>query len=426
MRTALHFILLSALALGGCGGGSFTSSQQTGGTGGAVGDASAGSGGTGGEAGMAGAAGSATGGSAGSATGGSAGSATGGTGGAAPCSVASDCPGENNECTIKICDNGLCQVTFVAANTATTAQAVGDCQQFVCDGNGAITQVVDNTDVPNDNNPCTSDQCNAGVPSNVQLAAGDSCGTGLTCDTSGHCVGCTAPQDCGPTDPCFDWTCNGGTCGKELKANGTKCGTCQVCKTGVCANVEAGKDPNNDCADVPQCGTDGTCDGGGACRFYANGTPCGAAPTCTEGLAVLQDRCNGTGACVDAGTMKCAPYLCAGNACATSCSSTLGCVPSYTCSNAGVCVDCVLCSEWYANPKLDPAQACPGGSLSLIESLRDCACGSAGSTTACSSDCSGNQNLCSPNPSPPSQSCITCLQTSCGSELSACLADQAN
>ena len=53
-------------------------------------------------------------------------------------------------------------------------------------------------DVPVDNNACTSDVCNSGVPSNPLLPAGTSCGGTQVCDAQGTsygpCMGQVLPQ----------------------------------------------------------------------------------------------------------------------------------------------------------------------------------------------------------------------------------------
>jgi hypothetical protein len=50
-----------------------------------------------------------------------------------------------------------------------------------------------------------------------------------------------------------------------------------------------GTDPDNECPDqgAGSCGTNGTCNGAGACSLYPAGTMCGSGR-----------QCNGAGACV--------------------------------------------------------------------------------------------------------------------------------
>ena len=77
-------------------------------------------------------------------------------------------------------------------------------------------------------------------------------------------------------------------CAHNFCAQGVCCatactGTCASCALagtmGTCTSVPAGQDPLNQCTDqgVATCGTDGSCNGSGACRKYASGTTCVAA-----------------------------------------------------------------------------------------------------------------------------------------------------
>jgi hypothetical protein len=69
-------------------------------------------------------------------------------------------------------------------------------------------------------------------------------------------------------------------------ACGSLCSACTQARTGVqngrCAPVRPGTDPDNECRrDEPSsCGQDGMCNGAGACRNHADGTPCGT--TCCD------------------------------------------------------------------------------------------------------------------------------------------------
>ena len=87
---------------------------------------------------------------------------------------------------------------------------------------------------------------------------------GAACDPS------SAGSDC-QSGNCVDGFCCDTAC-KSL------CTACSNAKTGAangkCAPVKAGIDPDNECATeaTSTCGRDGTCDGSGACRLYADGT----------------------------------------------------------------------------------------------------------------------------------------------------------
>ena len=118
--------------------------------------------------------------------------------------------------------------------------------------------------------------------------------------------------------------------------------SCQACSAakkgaganGTCGNVVAGQDPDNDCAQeaASTCGKDGTCNGTGGCRLWPGGTVC-APGNCkldpANNFTYLQtnpDTCNGTGTCVDKGTVQCGLLVCGGSQCKTSCATTADCV----------------------------------------------------------------------------------------------------
>jgi hypothetical protein len=84
------------------------------------------------------------------------------------------------------------------------------------------------------------------------------------------------------------------------------------------------------------CGTDGTCDGNGACHLYSNTTQC-AAGSCPSGTATQTNprTCDGAGNCAAATTKACSPFLCDGvSTCKNSCTvatSTADCLAPNTC-----------------------------------------------------------------------------------------------
>ena len=71
------------------------------------------------------------------------------------------------------------------------------------------------------------------------------------------------------------------------------------------------------------CGTDGKCDGNGACRKYAVDTVCGA-EMCVGGAYTPPPTCNASGQCIPPTSQTCFPYACNGPKCFTSCTQTGG------------------------------------------------------------------------------------------------------
>ena len=116
------------------------------------------------------------------------GGAAGAGGHGVACLDPSGCPGATTLCQHPTCVAGQCGVAYAQANTVVT-DAVGNCHKSVCDGNGNVVSAIDNSDLPVDGNPCTSDLCSAGVASNPKLSAGTICSSdgASACDTAASC-----------------------------------------------------------------------------------------------------------------------------------------------------------------------------------------------------------------------------------------------
>ena len=134
--------------------------------------------------------------------------------------------------------------------------------------------------------------------------------------------------------------CDSGICAQGVCCSTTCTGTCASCALsgtlGTCSAVPAGQDPLSQCtaSDVSTCGTDGYCNGSGACRLYAAGTPCVAA-TCTGNTLTPTATCNGTGTCNTPANLNCSPYFCGTGACRTDCATNADCQgPTFVCVGA--------------------------------------------------------------------------------------------
>jgi hypothetical protein len=92
---------------------------------------------------------------------------------------------------------GVCGIQNVADGTLLVAQKPKDCIKAICMG-GAPADVPDPTDLPDDNNACTVDSCNNGVPKFMNQ------GTGVAC-TQGGITGV-----CDGAGTCFQDTCGNG------------------------------------------------------------------------------------------------------------------------------------------------------------------------------------------------------------------------
>ena len=218
---------------------------------------------------------------------------------------------ENVDCTSGFCVDGVC----------CDAGCDGLCEQ--CNIAGAV-------------GTCTS-IFNGQDPDNECI------GTGLcggTCDGSGECQYPKATVDCGLCRRCDGL----GGC-TNLVLAGTDpdmdCPLCNVCDgTGKCTIADVSTDIKGDCAEssVSTCGTNGDCDGSGACQLYASETIC-QAQACIDGFVHTIDQCNGTGGCLDSGTYSCDPYACNDTECWTTCVDATQCNPNAYCDvGTGQCI----------------------------------------------------------------------------------------
>ena len=145
---------------------------------------------------------------------------------------------------------------------------------------------------------------------------------------------CTMASDCASS------FCADGVCCETACAAG--CTACSNAKTGqasgLCRPVSDGTDPDNECAQqgADTCGTDGLCNGAGACRLYNAATQCAAA-MCSGSTATSARNCNGNGTCNAGTTTACGTYACNGTVCRTTCASSSDCALGNICSS-GACV----------------------------------------------------------------------------------------
>src|SRR4029077_10065521 len=132
--------------------------------------------------------------------------------------------------------------------------------------------------------------------------------------------------------------CNSGFCEQGVCCATACVGICRSCglagTIGTCASVAPGQDPFNQCADqgASTCGTDGTCDGGGACRRYAIGSTC-AASTCSGTTFTPARACDGAGTCGTATATTGGAYVCgSGGSCLVTCTTNADCVAPNVCT----------------------------------------------------------------------------------------------
>jgi hypothetical protein len=202
-----------------------------------------------------------------------------------------------------------------------------------CDGMGAC--------VGGGQLACQPYACSASTGAcNASCSRTEDCVPGIECMLSQQSCGkkglgqpCLTGSDCASTF-CVDKVCCQDSCQGPCRSCslGAVPGTCTLALPGA-------PDPRGACKDMGKssCGTDGACNGNGACRRYPPGTQC-ALGTCNTATnaRTLPSVCDSRGLCVAGGPVSCAPYRCNGAACFAGCGSDADCVAPNTCL-AGAC-----------------------------------------------------------------------------------------
>jgi len=284
-----------------------------------------------------------------------------GPGGGPACTVATAatvCPGpKDGPCmafATRTCVAGTCGLTHMVMDAP--SKKYGSCKKRICDGTGALMDLVDDTNVYDDGNPCTMESCSGGVSNEAALNDAACMIQGMLgyCEADPYNPALVACAQCKPTDQstcaglpgtkcslgvCMPLHCSNGT--KDLGEADTDCGgatsgclrcatgrTCMNgaadCASGVCTmgkcvapscmdNVrnqdETGADCggptcNQPCPDGVTCVVGNDCLSG-VCGPSAPGMPnkC-QVPTCTDGVR------NGDEAGVDCGGVASMCPLC--------------------------------------------------------------------------------------------------------------------
>ena len=307
----------------------------------------------------------------------------------AACGRAAQCPGDR--CVDGVCCDTDCTAVCQACAASKTGGVDGTCADVSAGGDSDGDCAAEPASTCGTTGTCDgSGGCEvhplgticaaASCPMEGVEASADTCdGAGtcvdngtMACSPSFACVGgacqttCASDTDCVAAAYCSGASCvpdepdgaacsDPGHCQSGFCVDGVCCeslcdGTCVACSAavkgvgadGVCGNIAAGADPEDECAEdqgfPASCLSDGNCDGNGACRTNApNTTPCGAT-TCEAG-GVQGLLCNGAGQCLDSPATPCDPYLCMAGACLTTCATDAECATNAFCSTvAGVCL----------------------------------------------------------------------------------------
>jgi hypothetical protein len=193
------------------------------------------------------------------------------------CQSPDQCPGDDSECAVRTCENGMCSILAEVQGTVLARQTAGDCLLLVCDGVGGIETVNDDQDEPaDDGNACTEAVCADGAPDHVPLPERTECAQagGTLCNAAGDCVECIDGGDC-PDETAED--CGGRDCGGcEL---GEDCLVPTDCLSGDCDGT-----CQPSCIDGFENNGETDVDCGGAnCDPCILGLGCAAASDCDSG-----------------------------------------------------------------------------------------------------------------------------------------------
>jgi hypothetical protein len=181
---------------------------------------------------------------------------------------------------------------------------------------------------------------------------------------------CQSDVDCPAATTCTTYQCKNGTCEPNFASDGTSCkgpndGECAAptCDgSGNCVQHDAPNGTN--CGDGPtDCSDQDTCQAG-VCQKNdkPQNTSCGAA-TCTNDTYVSGSACDGSGTCVPAAGVSCAPYACnaSGTACNSTCNVNSDCAMGSFCAGPPNMKAGAVCGSTPAdgNPPNNPT--CGGG-----------------------------------------------------------------
>ncbi len=264
---------------------------------------------------------------------------------------------------------------------------IAACGSYLCDGNSGTCP----TSCQSSGDCVSTSFCNGKMECDGLKGQGATCGDNGECQ-SNHCV----------DGVCCDTACTGTcqACAAALKASGAGDGVCGDASSGT---SEAG------CTAAPPCGNTGLCAGDGTCAQTGYGASCGAAD-CT-GSEERARICSGTGSCILDNPVSCAPYVCSGSACGTTCAADSQCTTGYFCNT----------SSSACQPKKSLGEACGGNTQCDSNFCVDGVCcdtSCTGSCVACSAALKGTGSdgvcdnvLAGTN---PRSACATTQASSCG------------
>jgi hypothetical protein len=294
-----------------------------------------------------------------------------------------------------LCSAGTCQ-RYGQGTSCRNASCESGTTTFTptatCDGAGVCVMPAASS--------CFPYRCDV-VPSCRSTCVSNSdCAAPAVCN-NGRCGLKPPGSSCGGNDECVSGICTEGVC-----CTSACTGTCMSCAVvgslGTCTSVMAGKgDPAGRCPDqgAASCGTNGFCDGAGACQRYGAGVEC-APPTCpTAGTtATLARTCDGAGVCQAATTQSCAPFACNGTTCFAACGSASDCAPGNVC-NGGACGKKRLGQQCLGGAECESGNCVDGVCCGVVSCGTCFSCAVAGKAGSCQPIPAGEKdglNRCTP------------------------------
>jgi RHS repeat-associated protein len=278
--------------------------------------------------------------------------------GAETCTAVGNCaPGsppsleDNNPCTTDACDpaSGVTHTPVTAGTTCSDGNSCNGSES--CDAAGACQSGTPPS--LDDNNPCTTDSCDAGgihhtpLPMGTTCDDGSACTTNDACNAASICAGTPKPTD--DNNACTTDACDAatGTVGHAPTAAGTSCADANQCNgaetcdgSGACqSSTPLSTDDNNPC-------TSDSCDPATGVHH----TPLSAGTSCNDGsVCTTGDVCDGAGSCTGTAVATDDNNACTLDACdpmegvshapqaGKACSTGNACTTGDTCDAAGVC-----------------------------------------------------------------------------------------
>ena len=373
------------------------------------------------------------------------------------------------DCQSGVCTDGVCQVPNCDDGVENGLETDVDCGGGTCDKCGPDKGCDDPEDcvggectgmggtcIPN----CT-DLTKNNAETDVDCGGGtcEKCEVGKQCDASdANCVdnAYCAAGTCAPKKPQGDACVAANECSSGFCVDGVCCqlacgGTCSACNlpgsAGLCAYIEVGQDPDNECAGN---GGADVCDGAGSCA-KSNGASCAAGAECASGFCADGFCCDGLcdGLCQACSAAKtgAADGMCA--SVMTNTDPDSECAGVLDCNGAGACeaklvngTPCTVAAECQSNQCVDGVccnnscgGVCSACTMALKGTGADGTCGPIANNTDPQNECAGGLScngsaacqkgpgaVCAANSECQSNFCVdgVCCNAACGGLCQAC------